>query len=420
MISSGRLTTRTTGLAVVVVVCLAGPAPVSAYSVLAHEANVDALWDRGIAPLLRQRFPSATADDVTAARAYAYGGSVIQDLGYYPFGSHFFSNLLHYVRSGDFVETLVKDARDVNEYAFALGALAHYTADNTGHPVAVNRAVPLMFPDLRRKFGNVVTYEESPARHVIVEFSFDVVQAAGGAYLPDAYHAFIGFEVPKPLLERAFAETYGLEMKDVFRNEDLALATYRHSVSEAIPEITRVAWRDKREEISRLTPNVTREKFVFNVDRAAYVRRYGDRYQRPGLFARFLAFLYRLLPKIGPLKPLSFKAPTPDAEQLFLTSFIDTRQRYRDALASLGAGRLDLRNMNFDTGRPTRRGEYKLADETYRDLLKRLTRKKGSGPAPEGIRRELNAFYAAPANPTRKQRKCEKEIREQLARLDGS
>src|SRR5438045_291954 len=137
---------------VVGLLLFAAPRTAAAYSVLAHEATVDALWDRGIRPLLQQRFPRATRDEIVAARAYAYGGSVIQDLGYYPFGSHFFSNLVHYVRSGEFVEALVREARDPNEYAFALGALAHYAADNAGHPEAVNLAVPLMYPKLRAKF----------------------------------------------------------------------------------------------------------------------------------------------------------------------------------------------------------------------------------------------------------------------------
>src|SRR5215208_6208021 len=114
---------RVGAVALAVTVLLGANAPhVHAYSVLSHEANIDALWDSAIQPLLQRRFPRATRDDLLTARAYAYGGSVIQDLGYYPFGSHFFSNLLHYVRTGDFVEAMIRDAGDVNEYAFALGA----------------------------------------------------------------------------------------------------------------------------------------------------------------------------------------------------------------------------------------------------------------------------------------------------------
>jgi hypothetical protein len=368
------------------------PQQARAYSVLAHEANIDALWETSLRPLLARRFPRATREELTMSRGYAYGGAVIQDLGYYPFGRHFFSNLVHYVRTGDFVETLLREAQNVNEYAFALGALAHYTADNIGHPEAVNRSVALMFPKLRAKYGDVITYADAPANHVMVEFSFDVVQAASGAYVSDMYQSFIGFQVAKPVLERAFLEVYGLKMDDVFMAEDLAIGSYRHAVSETIPEITRIAWRDKREEIQKLNPGAAEEKFVFNLSRQEYDKAYGTDYQKPGLLARFLAFLYKLLPKIGPLRPLQFTAPTPQAEALFLESFKGTRERYRSALEALGRGRLDLPNTNFDTGKPTARGAYSLADKTYAELRKRLA--KHGGQMPEALRRNIDAFYA--------------------------
>ena len=165
--------------------------------------------------MLQARFPGTTAADLLEARAYSYGGCVIQDLGYYPFGSHAFSNLVHSVRAGDFVTALIRNAHDVNDYTFALGALGHHAADNNGHPLAVNRAVPLMYPKLKKRFGNYVTYAQSPKSQVLVEFSFDVVQMAAGAYAPAAYHSYIGFKVAKLALERACRETYGVEMKDV-------------------------------------------------------------------------------------------------------------------------------------------------------------------------------------------------------------
>src|SRR4029077_2266993 len=241
--------------------------------------------------------------------------------GYYPFGSHFFSNLVHYVRTGDFVQALIREARDVNEYAFALGALAHYAADNVGHPAGVNRSVALMYPKLRAKYGESVTYADSPATHVLVEFSFDVVQAAGGAFVSGGYQRVIGFQVAKPVLERAVAATYALEMNDVFLTEDLAIGSYRHAISQTIPQITRIAWRDKREAIEKIAPGITQQRFVFNLSRQEYEKAYGAQYQKPGLMARFLAFLYGLVPKVGPLRPLQFKAPTPEAEALFLESF---------------------------------------------------------------------------------------------------
>ena len=399
---------------------LAAPRDARAYSVLAHQANIDALWDTSLRPLLARRFPKATPDEVTQARAYAYGGAVIQDLGFYPFGSHFFSNVLHYVRTGDFVQSLVREAQDVNEYAFALGALAHYTADNVGHPEAVNLAVGLMYPKLRAKYGKSVTYADSPVSHVIVEFSFDVVQAASGAYVSDMYHSFVGFLVAKGALERAFLDTYGLEMSDVLFSEDLAIGSYRHAISQTIPEITRIAWRDKREEIERLNPGAAKEKFIFNLSRPEYDKAYGTDYLKPGLLARFLSLLYRLLPKVGPLRPLQFQAPTKEAEALFLESFKGTRERYRASLDALGNRRLDLPNTDFDTGKPSARGEYRMADEAYAELLHRIAGRK-SGSVPVALRENITAFYAdAPAtNLSRKDRKRAATVAADLAILNA-
>lgn len=282
------------------------------------------------------------------AAGYAYGGCVIQDLGYHPFGSRFFSNLLHYVRTGDFIDALIRDAQDVDEYAFAVGALGHYSADNEGHPLAVNRAAK---------------------NHVLVEFSIDVVQVAASAYAPEAYHSFIGFRVAKPLLERAFSETYGIEMKYIFFNEDLAIGTYRHAVGTTIPEMTKVAWGKRRDQIRKVIPGVQKKTFVFNLRRKQYDKEFGADYQKPHGFARFLGFVYRLIPKIGPFRALSFSVPTPEAERLFLASFTTTRKRFRQPLDALSAGRLHLVNTDFDTGQPAARGEYALADDTYDELL---------------------------------------------------
>jgi hypothetical protein len=391
----------------------------SAYSVLAHESNIDALWDTGIRPLLVRKYPHATSADLQQARAYAYGGSVVQDLGYYPFGSHFFSNLLHYVRSGDFVESLVSGAQDVNEYAFALGALSHYAADNVGHPEAVNRSVPILFPKLRAKFGDRVTYVQSPASHVITEFSFDIVQVAAGGYASDAYHRFIGFQVAKPAMERAFQDVYGLDMRDVLPNEDLAIATYRHAISELIPQITRAAWRDKRDEIAKLTPAVEESGFVYRYNRRQYEQEFGASYRKPSLWMRFVAFLFKLLPKIGPLRPLSFKAPTPDAEAFFTASLKDTRARYGRVLEQVREGRADLPNTDFDTGKPSVYGEYSLSDDTYRELLNRLSDRKFAN-VPAALRTNINRYYAAlnAATLNRKERKRALKIEKMLASLN--
>src|SRR6202162_4715758 len=231
-----------------------------AYSVLTHEEVVDLLWKDDIQPLLTKRFPGSTPDDLKKAHAFAYGGSLIQDMGYYPFGSKYFSDLTHYVRSGDFVVNLINEASDLNEYAFALGALAHYSSDNCGHPT-VNQAVGIEFPKLRKKYGNVVTYEDNPKAHIRTEFGFDVTQVAKNRYTSDRYHDFIGFEISKPVLERAFQDTYGLPLSDVISDEDLAIGTFRHAIGSVIPEMTRVALLRRKKEIVAETPNFNSRKF---------------------------------------------------------------------------------------------------------------------------------------------------------------
>src|ERR1700693_6358901 len=213
----------------IVAICFASAC--AAYSVLTHEAIIDAAWKDDIVPALLKRFPNATPDELLEAHAYAYGGAIIQDIGYYPFGNKFFSDLTHYVRSGDFVANLIREAADVDEYAFALGALAHYSADNSGHPL-VNHAVALSFPKLLAKYGETVTYEESPKAHIQTEFGFDITQVAKNRYTSERYHDFIGFEVSKALLERAFLKTYGLRLEEVLGHPDLAIGTFRRAVSQ--------------------------------------------------------------------------------------------------------------------------------------------------------------------------------------------
>jgi zinc dependent phospholipase C len=362
------------------------------YSVLTHEAIIDAAWDDSIKPIIVKRFPRLTAEQLREAHAYAYGGAIIQDMGYYPFGSKLFTDLAHYVRSGDFIESLLAESQDVNEYAFALGALAHYAADNNGHAIAVNRAVPVLYPKLRARFGNKVTYIEDPNAHIKTEFGFDVVQVARGRYAPESYHDFIGFKVSKPVLERAFKRTYGIEINDVFTNFDLAVGAYRRAVSTVIPRLTKVAWETKKDDIAKASPGLTRDKFIYNITRQQYEKDWGKEYDKPGPFDKTLALFLRVVPKVGPFAALSFKAPTPEVERMFIESFNTTLTVYRGVLAKAGTGRLDLANKDFDTGEPTRAGEYKLADETYSKLLLKLSDRDFESVTPE-LRQNILAFY---------------------------
>ncbi len=375
-------------LALTILLCLARGG--AAYSVLSHEAIIDAAWTDSIEPLLRQRFPAATPEELAGAHAYTYGGAIIQDMGYYPFGSHFFSDLTHYVRSGDFVLALLDQSQDLNEYAFALGALAHHAADTAGHSLAVNRAVPVLFPNLRQRFGGIVTYAQDAVSHLKVEFAFDVVQVAQGHYAPQAYHDFIGFEIAQRLLEQTFEQTYGLEFSDQFLNEDLALGTYRYAVSSLIPRMTRTAWALRKDDIRQSQPGVTRRKFIYNLSRQSYHQKWGNVYERPGVGTRFLVFLFRLIPRAGPLRAFGFRPPTPATEAMFITSFDSTLDHYRALLAAHRRHTLQLPNHNLDTGQPLKPGAYSLADDVYAHLLDRVSKK----PVSPELRNNILGYYS--------------------------
>ena len=392
------------------------------FCVLAHEAIVDAVWQDQIVPTLKARFPGTSESAIREALAYAYGGSLIQDLGYYPFGSRRFSNLVHYVRSGDFVEALVHDSQDVNEYAFALGALAHYAGDSLGHSIAVNRVVPIIYPKLRAKYGDEVLYADSPPRHVMVEFAFDVLEVARGAFKSDVYQERIGFEVAKPVLERAFRDTYGLELEDVFGDADLASGTYRRAVSTIIPDMTRLAWREKHDEILAATPNITERDVVYTMTRRQYEDAFGTTYRKPGFLARLVVTIFKIVPKFGPFRPLAFTPLTPGTEQMFREGFAAACERFRTSLRALRTGRLALSDVDLDTGRRSASGANPLADETYADLLKELARRK-FGDVPAALSRNINEHYAAktvPRDASRKIGKQEQEASRNLAALNGS
>lgn len=369
-------------------------APVHGYSVLSHEALIDAGWESDIRPVLLKRFPNATPDELRQAHGFAYGGAIIQDLGYYPHGSHFFSDLVHYARSGDFIQALIRNSQDLNEYAFALGALAHYAADNNGHRIAVNRAVPILYPALRKKFADVATYEDDPAAHLKTEFGFDVLEVAKERYAPDNYHDFIGFGVSKSLLERAFQENYSMALSSLFGDVDKAISSYRYNIHTVIPKATKVAWVLKKDDIQRDLPGITQRKFLYNLSRASYEKDWGKNYQRPGLGTRFLAFIIRVIPKIGPLKVLSFRTPTPETEKMFMASFNAALDEYRHLLSDVGGGHLDLPNLNFDIGSMIQPGRYFMQDEAYARLLSNLALEQFKQVSPQ-LRADILAYFGS-------------------------
>ena len=404
-----------------IAILLALPSPVRAYAVLSHEAIIDAVWETHIKTLLLKKFPQATEEDLSRAQAYAYGGAIIQDMGYYPYGSPFFSDLTHYIRSGDFILALLRNAKDLNEYAFAVGALAHYAADNNGHRLGTNRAVPILYPGLRKKYGDSVSFEDNRLAHVKTEFGSDVLEIARERYAPDSYHDFVGFEVSRPVLDQAFRETYGLELKDVLVNEEKVLSSYRRDVSKLIPKATRIAWHLKKDEIKDDIPDATKRKFLFNLSRANYEREWGKDYRKPSPGERFLAFLFKLIPKFGPLKILQFRTPTPQTEQMFETSFNATLDHYRELLTALREERLDLPNHNFDLGENTGPGKYRLNDEAHAQLLDKLSENKFAGATSE-VRAELLHFFAQPDAPyaTKRNAKAWAKVQTQLQQLKSA
>src|SRR5438270_12008747 len=362
------------------------------YSVLTHEQIVDLLWGDEIQPLLLQRYPLLSEDQLREAHAYAYGGAVIQDLGYYPFGSREFSSLVHYVRSGDFVRELLLESQNANEYAFALGALSHYASDIAGHP-AVNQAVAIEYPKLRARFGKSVRYAQDKTAHLKTEFGFDTVQVAKNRYASEQYHDFIGFKVSKSLLERAFPVVYGVELKDVLTHEDLAVGSYRFAISRLIPRMTEVALQTHKKDLMRETPNGAKRKFLYRLSRSGYEKEWGKDYVKPGLGTRTLSTLLRFLSKVGPLKGLAFNNPTPQTEDLYIKSINATVDQYRAFLDQVRTDTLVLPNCDFDTGKPTKAAEYSLTDEAYASLLAQLSDRKFDLMSPE-LRSNILDFYS--------------------------
>lgn len=361
-----------------------------AYSLLTHEALIDVNWNDVMMPALRSRYPATPDSTLNACHAYAYGGAILPDMGYSPMGVPLFSDLVHYVRTGDFVTTLLQEARTPQEYSFALGTLAHYHADRYGHPIGVNPAVPMLFPKKAKDSGARMTYEDDPTAHTRTEFGFDVLQVARGNYAAEAYQHFIAFEIADDLLKRAFYQNYGLAIDSLFRNYDRSVRGFRWAVRDVFPQLTRQAWRARRHEIRAQQPTATARRFRYRMRRRQFVSAYGGDFDRPGIRARLVAGLLQVLPKVGPLKVLKPVVPTPAAEALFLRSFDTVTAYYRVAVARMPG---PLANIDWDTGSPTAAGEYGLADEAYDALLLRLHESGWSGTSP-ALRQHLLTYYA--------------------------
>jgi hypothetical protein len=286
-----------------------------------------------------------------------------------------------------------------------------------GHPT-VNEAVAIQFPNLRKKYGPEVTYEDNPKAHIRTEFGFDMTQVAKNLYTSDRYHDFIGFEVSKPVLERAFQDTYGIPLSAVISNEDLAIATFRRAISHILPEMTRVALVARKKEMIAETPNFNSRKFRYYLSKARYQREWGKGYRRPGFGTRVLAFVLKFVPKVGPFKALDFKIPTRKTEDLYIASVNRTLDNYRSLLSEVKENKLRLTNTDFDTGRITHAGEYALTDNAYARLLDELSHDNFKEVTPD-LQGNILQFYRDPNAPvaTKRNASAWAKTQDELQRL---
>jgi hypothetical protein len=369
--------------------------PAEAYSVLTHEEIIDLTWADSIQPLLLQRFPNLTAAQLSEAHAYAYGGCVIQDLGYYPFGKPSFSNLLHYVRTGDFVRALFRDSKSADDVAFSIGALSHYLGDTIGHPQAINLAVGKSFPDLAAKYGPNVNYAEGEHQHVRAEFAFDINDITKHRLAPEKYLNHVGFAVPVPLLTRAFYDTYGLDLAQVLKNGHPKLRGYRYAVRTLLPRVAYAETLLYRKRMPPDVPSPALDEFSKEVASLSAANNWPAYRRHAGLGTRLLAAFIFILPKVGPLSDLSLRGPTPSAEQDYVDSLMHTADIFRKTLAK--ATKSDgLPNLDLDTGNQVYPGTYSLEDYTYADLLHAMASAPGN-PIPFGVKRDLLAYFADPS-----------------------
>jgi len=367
----------------------------AAYSVFTHEELIDLAWSDSIRPLLLARFPGATEDQLREAHSFAYGGSAIQDMGYYPFGRQFFSTLTHYVRSGDFIAWLFRNARTLDEYAFAIGALSHYLGDSIGHAHAVNPATALEFPKLMRKFGDTVTYEESPHGHIRTEFAFDINELTNAEFAPPAYLRYIGFQVPRRFLERAFFNTYGFDIHELLGRAHPALRSYASAVRRFIPAFAEAEVVLHRRQFPPPPNDEAYRTFAERVERTSYERNWKHTYRGPGFKAHLLAAVVWIVPKVGPAADLAIKIPSTETEGWYLRSVNRTEDEFRGILHKLVSdpeAPLTLTNIDLDTGDHVKLGDYPLADQTYARLLQRLT-SKHERIIPEDLKRNITQYF---------------------------
>jgi hypothetical protein len=410
-------------IAILVPLVAATPQLGFGYATFTHQELIDLTWNDSIRPLLLQRYPGTTEAGLREAHAFAYGGCLIQDLGYYPFGKELFSDLTHYVRSGDFVLALLRDARNVNEFAFAIGALSHYAGDAIGHSEGINPSTAITFPDLERQYGPIVTFEEDPIAHVRTEFGFDVAQTAFFRYAPYEYRKRIGFRVSRAVLERAYYETYGLTVRSILGPPIAAMDSYRVGVRRVLPLFAKATIVNVRRHLPTDQPGPPLQQLLASISKTDYATNWNQYQHGPTLEDHVLGIVVRLIPKIGILKILAIKPPSAQTEELFVKSLNVALTQFQTLLAELSenpSNELALANRDLDTGSKVRPGAYKLTDRAYASLLHKVTARPGL-PIPSALRENILAYYADPEAPisTKRNRKAWNKVLAQLKVLEN-
>ncbi len=393
--------------------------PLFAYSVQTHEQLIDLSWKATIEPFILRRFPHATAADLERAHAFAYGGCAIQDLGYYPGGHQFFSNLTHYVRSGDFVSYLFRHAQNPDELAFAIGALSHYVGDNVGHRLAVNPSVAVEFPNLGKRYGSAVTYDENPHAHVRTEFAFDINEISKHRMAPSAYLRHVGLKVPSRLLAEAFFDTYGLDFTEVIGKRRPVVRGYRFAVRSFLP---RIAYAEAVLHRKSFPPDVDTpafEAFKKNLASAEFEKNWNQYRKKAGVVTHLIAWAIFILPKIGPLSMLAIRGPQETTHERYIESVNESTNLMRRFLSD-GGGPPSPPNRDLDTGDMVHPGSYRLTDQTYAQLLEVLTARPDR-QVPDRLKQDVLKYYANPQAPisTKQDHAKWAQVQKELVTLTG-
>ena len=393
--------------------------PAIPYSVQTHQELIDLAWKRSIRPILLKQYPNLTEAQLQEAHAYAYGGSAIQDFGYYPFGNAFFSDLTHYVRAGDFVISLLRDAKTADELAFAIGSLSHYIGDTVGHSTAINLSVPVEFPKLKQRYGDNVNYAENPHAHVQTEFAFDINQLSKRRFAPSEYTKFVGLEVPRDLLRKAFFETYGLNLPDIIGTKETSIRVYRYAVRRFLPNIARAETLLHKKNFPDDIPSPDLEALKIDLIQASTDNNWEAYRKTPGFTSHLYAGFIYILPKVGTLKLLAIKGPTQQTEALYIKSVNRSIKALRFVLIHFDRIEYYLPNRDLDTGLVVKPGGYSLTDKTYATLLDMIT-KHPEKVIPNQLKHDLVAYYADPEAPiiTKKDPQKWAQVQANLKTLD--